>query len=138
MPIPNYSNYKEYVCNICDKRYYAYSDPEKCHMCGEFACSFCSKTIYSDRDNFLGIPHTVTIDGLYIFKYCIMCLTKTEIEIILQIPLNDLPIYINHKWITPGAGEVYQARFSGETIKIPVGNKYIAIKCINAPYFEFY
>ena len=134
-PFAHYDNNAN-LCSICARKYYAYFYIPKCPVCGEFACPRCSNITHLNCDHFLDIPRIDTINGTSIFTCCIMCLTKAEIKRILQIPFNDLPLYINEKWVTFGAEEAYQARFSGEAIKIPVGNKYIAVKCINTPYLE--
>jgi hypothetical protein len=132
------TEYKEFECSVCSSHYHIFYAFKRCSICGVFACPNCSLSIAINRSNinhFLGTPNKAILDG-YILEGCIICLTKIEINNILQIPFNDLPLYINEEWVTPGAEEAYQARFSEETVKIAVGNKYIAVKCTNTPYFS--
>ena len=43
-------------------------------------------------------------------KPCAECLSRVELRVIQRIPVEDLPLYIGHRWHTPVAAALYRRR----------------------------
>jgi len=48
---------------------------------------------------------------------CLECLGTIEIEHIEGIPLEDLPLLVNHHWLTVRGTQRYKERLSGNPVK---------------------
>jgi hypothetical protein len=99
----------------------------KCFSCGTSTCPYCNTTItINDTESKMS---SYIVDAIkkaggfkempYSQSLCPDCLSKYSIQFILQIPVLELPLYINHDWEDANLAKVYRARLAGESIVEP-------------------
>jgi len=92
--------------------YIKQSTHETCFFCGKKG--WLGYRITDDlHEDYVYVREYLPMSGYEEFVMCEPCLIKLEIGFVKKLSMDQLPIYVNHPWLTPKATKAYKKRFGG-------------------------